>query len=169
MDGRDISRIDDLTPDDANLNRGTERGPGVIEESLQRLGCGRSILSDKNGKIIAGNNVLQKAAELGFDIEVVHTNGTKLVVVIRDDLDLDSDDAARELSIADNRASELGLDWRSDLLTEIRMKRKNIKLKYMFTDAELANLSSKSLKKSILNRDEGRSVVCPKCKTEFIA
>lgn len=107
-----IRKIADLTPDSQNPNRGTERGVYAVETSLERYGAGRSILVDARGRVIAGNKTLQAAADKGFAVEVVQTTGDTLIVVQRTDLDLDDPaGAARALSVADNRAGELGLDW----------------------------------------------------------
>jgi hypothetical protein len=107
-----IRKIADLTPDAQNPNRGTERGVYAVETSLEKYGAGRSILVDARGRVIAGNKTLQAAADKGFGVEVVQTTGDTLIVVQRTDLDLDDPaGAARALSVADNRAGELGLDW----------------------------------------------------------
>jgi len=100
--------------DDKNANRGTERGRELVRKSLQKYGAGRSILVDKNGKVIAGNKTLEQAIAEGIEIEMVKSDGKRLIVHQRTDLDLDKDPAARELAIADNRTSELGLDWDFD-------------------------------------------------------
>ena len=106
-----IQTIEDLTPDDKNANKGTERGNALLEHSLRQFGAGRSAVADKNGKLIAGNKTVEKAAELGIPIRPVHTRGHELVVVVRDDLDLDEGGAARELAYADNRVGEVSLNW----------------------------------------------------------
>jgi len=102
--------------DDKNANRGTERGRELVRKSLQKYGAGRSILVDKNGKVIAGNKTLEQAIAEGIEIEMVKSDGKRLIVHQRTDLDLDKDPAARELAIADNRTSEIGLDWDFDEL-----------------------------------------------------
>lgn len=108
----EITKIEDLTPDPGNANEGTERGLAMLENSLQKYGAGRSILVDKDGVVIAGNKTLERAVDLGFPVRVIKTDGKELVVVQREDLDLDSEDGkARELAYADNRSSEVGLDW----------------------------------------------------------
>jgi pyruvate/2-oxoglutarate dehydrogenase complex dihydrolipoamide acyltransferase (E2) component len=104
--------LDDLTPDDLNLNRGTERGTYALETSLEKYGVGRGACADRNGKMIAGSHVLVAAREKGMDVQFVHTNGRTLVVTVRDDLDMDRDREARELAAADNRVSELS--WNPD-------------------------------------------------------
>ena len=66
--------------------------------------------------MIAGNKTLEGAKAIGLeDCQVVKSDGTKLIAVQRTDLDI-NDKAARELAIADNRASELGLEWDPDVL-----------------------------------------------------
>ncbi len=106
-----VNSITDLRLDENNANRGTDRGRHLLAESLSKLGAGCSIVCDRNGTVIGGNKTLESAQKLGLEIEVVHTQGDKLVAVIRDDLDLKSDPRARELALADNRISELNLDW----------------------------------------------------------
>lgn len=86
--GKRIDRIADLRPDATNANKGTARGRGMVEASLRETGAGRSILADKAGRIIAGNKTLEAWADIGGEIEVVRTDGKKLVVVQREDLDL---------------------------------------------------------------------------------
>jgi hypothetical protein len=106
-------KLSDLQPDERNANRGTERGTYMLRRSLQKLGAGRSILLDKNGKVIAGNKTLESAADIGLDdVLVVRTRGDKLVAVLREDLDLDDPTGqARELAYADNRTGQVSLDF----------------------------------------------------------
>jgi len=108
---KEIETIEDLTPDSKNANKGTERGLGMLEDSLRKYGAGRSILVDNKGVVLAGNKTLEVAADLGLPVRVVKTNGSELVVVQREDLDLDDGDKARQLAYADNRSSQVGLDW----------------------------------------------------------
>lgn len=129
------SKTSDLTPDPNNANKGTPRGRGMLENSLTKLGAGRSILVDRNGVVIAGNKTLETAAESGFeDTIVVETTGEKLVVVKRTDLDLETDAKARELAIADNRVGEVSLNWDAPVLLELD---KTVDLAPYFSDDEL--------------------------------
>lgn len=111
-------KLSDLQPDDRNANKGSERGTYMIRRSLERLGAGRSILLDKNGKIIAGNKTAESAADVGLDdVLIVRTRGDKLVAVMREDLDLDDPGgAARQLAYADNRAGEVSLAWDAEMI-----------------------------------------------------
>lgn len=136
------TKLTEFIPDPNNLNKGTERGRGMLERSLTDLGLGRSILVDKHNVVIAGNKTLEAAAENGFDDAiVVETNGEKLVVVKRTDLDLDADEKAKQLAIADNRVAELDLSWDVDALIELE---ETVDLSMYFSDTELSNLASAS-------------------------
>lgn len=134
-----INSIDDLKPDPRNANKGTERGDGMLEESLRRHGAGRSALADRRGVLIAGNKTVQKAAELGLPIRPIHTDGNELVVVVRDDLDLEEDDenyTARSLAYMDNRVGEANLAWAYDVIAEDRER--GVPVDLGWTQAELA-------------------------------
>ena len=112
-------KISELTPDDINANKGTQRGSGMLEKSLRDYGAGRSVLVDKSGRIIAGNKTIEAAGSIGLDEAVlVETDGTRVIVVKRTDLDLDSPQG-RGLAIADNRVAEVGLDWDMEALEKI--------------------------------------------------
>jgi sporulation protein YlmC with PRC-barrel domain len=112
-------KLDSLIPDSKNANRGTDRGRELVKHSLKEYGAGRSILLDKSGQVIAGNKSLEQAKALGFEsVLVVETDGKQLVAVKRTDIDLDSK-AGRELAIADNRTSELGLEWDNEVILEL--------------------------------------------------
>jgi len=108
-----ISKLEDLTLDASNANKGTERGAVQLDESLTRYGAGRSVLVDRRGVVIAGNKTVQEAVNKGFPARVVHTDGKELVIVQRTDLDLDNDKGgrARQLAYADNRVAEIDLAW----------------------------------------------------------
>ena len=116
---KEITRISDLVPDANNYNKGTEFGSGLIAKSIQKNGLGRSLLLDKHGKVIAGNKTLEGTVAAGFndeDIIVVKTDGTKLVVVQRTDLDLDTR-KGKEMALADNATSKANLAWDYEALS----------------------------------------------------
>lgn len=113
-----ITKPSELTPDANNYNKGTEFGGGLIEKSLRKLGAGRSILLDKNGKVIAGNKTLENAVNAGFgddDLIVVQTTGKQIVAVQRMDLDLDSK-MGKEMALADNATAKANIEWDTDAL-----------------------------------------------------
>ena len=112
------TNIESLVPDNKNFNKGTEYGDHLIDESLRRFGLGRSILIDKNNRVIAGNKTAEKAADIGFtDVVVVEVDGNQLVAVKRKDIDLDSA-KGRELALADNATGKANLCFDTDLIMQ---------------------------------------------------
>lgn len=110
--------IESLVLDNKNFNKGTEYGEHLMDESLRKFGLGRSILLDKNDRIIAGNKTTEKAGELGFEkVVIVETDGSTLVAVKRNDIDLDSQ-KGRELALADNATSKANLSWDEDMIMQ---------------------------------------------------
>jgi len=111
--------IEQLIPDNKNFNKGTEYGQHLIEESLRKFGAGRSILLDKNNRIIAGNKTVENAVNVGLDnVIVVETDGTQIVAVKRKDIDLDSA-KGRELALADNATGKANLAWDEELIAQV--------------------------------------------------
>jgi site-specific DNA-methyltransferase (adenine-specific) len=142
--------IAELLPDTKNANRGTQRGKAMIEASLRKYGAGRSILIDKHGSIIAGNKTAENASAAGLeDVLIVQSDGRKLIAVQRMDLDLSTDQAARELAIADNRAAEVSLEWDAATLQEL-----DIDLAQFWTPEELAKLDGNGALIAALLGDE---------------
>ena len=107
----EVVDIRDIIPDDHNFNAGTEKGREMIEKSFRELGAGRSILLDKNNRIIAGNKSRQAAIATGITkVRIVDTEGDEIVAVRRRDVDLDSK-LGRELAFADNATQQVSLAW----------------------------------------------------------
>lgn len=132
-----IRQIEDLQPDRANCNEGTERGSQLLEKSLRDYGAARSIVADKNGVVLCGNKTLEAAVGIGFKkVLVVETDGTTLVVVQRTDLDADTKQA-KELALADNRAGELDLSWNAPALVNLSQ---DVDLGKFFLENELKDI-----------------------------
>ena len=141
--GTEIESLEDLMPDPRNANDGTERGQYMLEHSLEQFGAGRSVVVDREGRIIAGNKTWQAAAEKGFKVKVVQTDGRELVVVQRTDLDLlGEDERARLLAYADNRSSEVGLAWDAEAV--VLDLESGLDLSDLFRDDELEEIESQA-------------------------
>ena len=108
--------ISDLVPDDHNFNKGTEYGSKLLEDSMRKFGAGRSVLIDKNNRLIGGNKATETAGAIDLkDVIIVETDGTKLVAVKRTDVDLDTKEG-REMALADNAVGKANLEWDEDEL-----------------------------------------------------
>jgi DNA modification methylase len=111
--------MDDLKFDKHNANKGTGRGKELLEQSIKELGAGRSILVDKDGNVIAGNKTLEAARKAGLKVRIIPTERDELVVVQRQDLDLDDlAGEARRLAYLDNRVAEIDLEWDVDMIAQ---------------------------------------------------
>ena len=94
------------TLDPNNINKHTQRGGALLENSLRKRGAFRSIASAGKGVktpvVMAGNYTLEKAIDAGFtEIVNVHVTGNQIVNVVRNDLDPTSAEAIA-LGLEDN-------------------------------------------------------------------
>jgi len=130
--------IADLSTDTRNANKGTPRGRAALERSLSQYGAGRSILLDKDNRIIAGNKTAQCAGEIGIDkVRIVETDGKEIIAVKRMDLSLD-DKQARGLALADNRVGQLDLEWDAEELSRCAVE--GVVDPTMFTEEEISEI-----------------------------
>lgn len=110
------TNIEALQQDDKNFNKGTKKGRKLIDKSIRKFGAGRSILLDKNNRIIAGNKTQELAREAGIKkVIVIDAKLDELVAVRRGDVDLDSE-KGREMALADNATGAANLDWDDEAL-----------------------------------------------------
>lgn len=113
-----MANISDLRFDDKNFNQHTEYGMSLLEKSLRENGAGRSILIDKDNNIIAGNGIIEAAGNIGLeDLQIVETDGSKIVAVKRTDIALDSAQG-RQMALADNATAAADLLWDEDNIRE---------------------------------------------------
>ena len=164
-------KISDLQPDKKNARKRTARGHAAIEHSLRELGAGRSIVIDKNGAIIAGNGVIESAEKAGItEIQVIPSDGSKLIAVQRLDLCLATDPKARQLAVADNRTGELA-EWVPENLKDLAS---DLDLKPFFSESELTEITATD-KQPEPGEKSGEVDIdaftfahtCPKCHFQF--
>lgn len=126
--------LKDLQPDMQNANKHTQHGMGLLEKSLEENGVGRSILISNDNVVIAGNGTLEIAAQLGLEnVQVVESDGTKIIAVKRTDIESGSDEFY-QMALADNIVSKKNIvmdvetieaiaqdykveDWKAEALT----------------------------------------------------
>lgn len=112
------AKIEDLQFDDKNFNKGTVKGAGLMTKSFQKFGAGRSVLVDKNNKLIAGNKSAEEFGALGGkEVLIIDTTGETLVAVRRTDIDLDTPEG-REMALADNAAAAANIAFVEELIVE---------------------------------------------------
>jgi len=164
MDERKLkkTKIADLVPDNLNANKGTEYGQHLIEKSLRELGAGRSILLDKNNRIIAGNKTVENAASIGLDdVLIVETDGKQIVAVKRIDIDLDTEQG-RKMAIADNSTSKANLEWDKEVIDKIEKDWK-IDTKDWGVSVPKLDIESFFDESEQIEEKEKKPVYCPHC------
>ncbi len=167
MNKKEINHIGDLKPDNMNARRHNERGIGLIVNSLQEIGAARSIVIDEDGKVLAGNGVVDAAGMAGIErVKVVEADGNEIVAVRRKGL---TGDQKKRLALFDNRASDLS-EFDPAILQEMD---RNL-LKGMWSGKELDILFSdgpglgEQGGESGEDEDKLNTVTCPECECEFV-
>jgi DNA modification methylase len=117
------------TLDPRNARRHPEQNMNAVAASLRELGAGRSIVVDRDGVVIGGNAVYEKARELGIAVREIATRGDELVVVRRVDL-ATNDPRRKALALADNQIATLA-EWDELVLSELRAEVEEIEFETM--------------------------------------
>jgi len=134
----EIRQLADFRPDENNANTGTQRGLTMLDKSISEDGAGRSLLATGDGVLIAGNKTQAALMERGIEeVIVVHTDGTRAVIVQRDDVQAGTD-RARLMGIRDNRTSEIGLNWSAEQIAADLAD--GLDLSGLFYDNEIAEI-----------------------------
>ena len=104
-------------PQTRNANRHTQRGMGQLEASMRKYGYVTPMTAAADGEIIDGSARAETGATVfGDDVLVVHHDGTKPVIMVRDDIPSADTPEAREISIAANRIAQVNLDFDPEVL-----------------------------------------------------
>lgn len=168
-----VVKIEDVTPDAANVRRRTDRSREVIGNSLKQFGAGRSIVMDKDGVVRAGNGTLEGAKAAGIkNVRVIETDGSELIAVKRTDL---SGSQATAYAIADNRSSDLSTWQFEDLDGQLKaLAADDVDLSAIgFNEAELEQLmkglDQPDAPDDFPEVDENIETehLCPKCGYQF--
>ena len=164
---KEISHIKDLKPDPRNARRHNPRNIGQIENSLRQYGAARSIVIDEAGEIIAGHGVVEAAAQAGIErVRVVEASGHEIIAVQRKGL---TKKEKAELSIADNRASDLS-DFDPGILKDLSAE---IDLGQFWMEDELSEVLKivpdfqPATEDEQGRLDQKKPIKCPECGAEF--
>lgn len=159
-----MANIKDLKFDDENFNKHTEFGMSLLEKSLQEFGAGRSVLIDKNNRIIAGNGIIEAAGNIGIeDMQIVETDGTKIIAVKRPDIDLTTE-KGRKMAFADNQTGAVDLSWDEEKLGLYFSEEELIKwggASILGPNVDWDNV--KELNDDTYEEPEHEMLECPKC------
>lgn len=125
-----------LVPQKRNANKHTAYGLRLLEQSVQKDGWLDGQTAAADGEIISGSARLELAAEKFAGVEpiFVHSDGTRPVVVIRDDIPNAEHPRARRLSVAANKIAHVDFDPDWALLKE--WGGEDDQIKRLFSDDE---------------------------------
>lgn len=112
----DITHIGQLHPDPHNARKHNPRNVQTIVNALHEVGAARSIVIDEHDVVLAGNGVVEGAAQAGIErVRVIDADGEEIIAVRRRGL---TDEQKTRLALYDNRASELA-EWDVDVIAEL--------------------------------------------------
>ena len=107
----EVVSIDDLIQDDHNFNKGNEQGAQLLERSFRECGAGRSVLIDKDNRLVGGNKAQKSFKAAGKKkVIIVDSDADTLVAVRRKDVSLDSAEG-RKMAYLDNLTTQVNLTW----------------------------------------------------------
>ena len=178
----EVRPLTDALPDDANMNKHTQRGVKYLENSMRRRGFFRPIAAAgkgvENPVVKAGNLTQETAVNIGLDQEAifVYTDGTRPIVHVRTDIAPDSAEAAA-LALEDNRIAEESLNWDIDVLAALAQGESAVLAALRREDKVLNSviegMGLKTDRFQPVNADEQKrldereKVQCPNCGHEF--
>ena len=153
-----------IKQDTRNYRIHTDKNKELIRKSLEECGAGRSILIDKNDRIIAGNGIFEQAQTLNIPVEIIETDGSKLIAIKRNDLDT-YDDKRVQLAVMDNSTSDLS--YFDEELLKIDFEIPKIEEFGIYLD-ELANIDTSDFTNPQStgekeNSEELLEITCPHC------
>ncbi len=124
-------------PATRNANRHTQRGLAALERSIREDGYVAPITVAADGEAIDGSARLETVADiLPGEPLVVHHDGKRPVIMVRDDIENAHTPRAQRLALASNRVGQIDLEWDVELLAQMPAET----LEGLWTAEELSDL-----------------------------
>jgi len=117
------TRLADIRPQRRNANKHTQRGSRELEHSIQTLGWLGAITVAADGETFDGSDRVNIAGDKFDDAEpiVIHSDGSRLIVHVRDDIPNASDPRAVKAGIAANKIAADNLAWDAEVIAAIAL------------------------------------------------
>jgi len=169
-------KLSDFKPQTENANRHTQEGLTALSNAYSEVGYVAPMTAAANGEVIDGSARLEKATgKFGDDVLVIRHDGTKPIVMVREDVETADDPKAKRISYGANRIGELSLNWDPDKI--IADLESGVDLSGLFDESELDNvLGDVNFSPEDIEITEPRDknnnakmVCCPNCGVEFEA
>ncbi len=168
-------KLADYKPQNRNLNRHSQRGMGALESSMRKHGYVAPITVAADGEAIDGSARLETVGNVfEDDVIVVHHDGTRPVIMVRDDIKNASTNEARAISANANAIAAINLVWDVEEVLVDRLG--GVDFSDAFNqgelDAMLAGLVAPNFQPTDGSEqprlDQKAPITCPHCQMEFI-
>jgi hypothetical protein len=164
-------KLSDFRPQDKNANAHTERGLKALDDAYGEVGYVAPMTAAASGELLDGSARLERAFDQ-FEDEalVIHHDGSKPIVMVRDDVEDADDPKAKRISYGANRIFEINLNWDSEVLAaDIE---KGINLSGLFELDELDEILARVPDVDFQEYDESvedevKYIECPHCGEKF--
>mgnify|MGYP001220251320 CR=1 FL=1 len=104
-------KVQDFTTLVDNPNAHTKRGHASIENSMREDGYTAPMTATSDGVVLDGNKRLEISADImPEDAIIVHHDGKRPIIMVRDDIK-SSDEIAYRIALRANRTAQLDLEW----------------------------------------------------------
>lgn len=165
-------KLSDFRQQAQNLNRHTERGMGMLDESMKEVGYSAPMVAAADGEILDGSARHETAANVfGADAEpiIVESDGKRPIVVIRTDIRDAKSKMAKRLAAYANRTGQVNLEWDAPNLEALFAEDAEA-FKGLFGEEELTAILGNFTPATAAEQgrlDQKSPVKCPACGHEF--
>lgn len=136
-------KLTDFRTQGENANTHTERGLKALGEAYGEVGYVAPMPAAANGEMLDGSARLEKALnQFPDEALVISHDGSKPIVMVREDIKDADDPKAKRISYGANRIGELDLDW--DLALILADLDAGVDLSGLFSDNELAEIEEEA-------------------------
>lgn len=137
-------KLSQFKPATSNSNRHTARGMEALGNAMSEVGYVVPVTVAADGEALDGSARLEKAFEkFGDEALIIKHDGTRPVVMVREDIPNAQTPLAKKLAISANRIGQLDLDWDTEqILADMR---DGLDLGNLWNEAELGEMIEDAL------------------------
>ncbi|MBE3094664.1 MAG: hypothetical protein IMZ52_06495 [Actinobacteria bacterium] len=111
----------------------------MLEKSISKYGYVTPMTAAADGTILDGNARLERVGEqMPADPIVIHHDGTRPIIAVRDDIPDGKTKVARAIAIAANRVGEIDLEWSPEEIASAQID--GVAIDDFFNEEELSEL-----------------------------
>lgn len=137
-------KLSDFRPQDENANAHTERGLRALGDAYGEVGYVAPMTAAASGEVLDGSARLEQAlGQFPDEALVVRHDGSKPIVMVREDVKDANDPKAKRISYGANRIGEIDLVW--DPAQVLADQDEGVDLSGLFSRNELAEIEEEVL------------------------